>query len=212
MKKLLVLLICLSLLLAFAGCSLESDYEANNSSNNEISQNPESNEANEQDESVTVERSKHHNLDLFIAKYNKYAKTKITDPKEIDIQSDEYYRTEFRLNAFQNAPSYIANIGNETIELINNNYAGLFGSDLRVYALVGDPNLVTEIFEAFCKAGDQDITEEDFADFYEYDDLVDGDCRIVIGDVSGYVLKKDDKFDILLDVSPDYFDQESNQH
>ena len=52
------------------------------------------------------------------------------------------------------------------------------------------------------------ITEKDFNEFYEFHQLDSGDCRIVIKNISGYVMVKDGYFDILLDGSPDYFDIE----
>lgn len=155
-----------------------------------------------------AEKDRFSNLNLFIEKYNEIAATPITDTFEIDISSgSEYYRTEFRLNAYQNAPALKGSIGTGTIEMINSNYEGIFGSDLRIYAFVDSLDVTTDIFESYCKACDPDITQEDFDEFYKYDQLDAGDCRIVIGDISGYVMVKDGGFDILLDSTPDYFDQ-----
>ena len=150
---------------------------------------------------------KYSNLKSFIDKYNKISKTNITNPLEIDIQSPEYYRTEFRLGAFQNAPAYKGSIGNNHIEIINSNYDGVFGSDLRIYAFVDTLAEATDIFESFCKACDPDITQEDFDEFYKYDSLdSEYGCSIVIGNISGYVHIKADGFDIMLDADPDYFE------
>ena len=150
---------------------------------------------------------KYSNLKSFIDEYNKIAKTDITNPLEIDIQSPEYYRTEFRLGAFQNAPAYKGSIGNNHIEIINSNYDGVFGSDLGIYAFVDTLAEATDIFESFCKACDSDITEEDFDEFYKYDSLdSEYGCSIVIGNISGYVHIKAGGFDIMLNADPDYFD------
>ena len=155
-----------------------------------------------------AEKDRFSNLNLFIEKYNEIAATPITNTFEIDISSgSEYYRTEFRLNAYQNAPALKGSIGSGSIEIINSNYEGIFGSDLRIYAFVDSLDVTTDIFESYCKACDPDITQEDFDEFYKYDQLDAGDCRIVIGDISGYVMVKDGGFDILLDSTPDYFDQ-----
>lgn len=153
--------------------------------------------------------SKYSNLLLFIEKYNAIAQTPILSIKELDISREsEHYRTEFRLNAFQNAPALEAIIGDNSIEMINSNYEGFFGSDLRIYALVNSLDTATDIFESFCKASNPEITEEAINEFYEYHKLDSGDCRIVIKNISGYVMVKDGCFDILLDGSPDYFDLE----
>ena len=153
--------------------------------------------------------SMYSNLLLFIESYNAIAQTPIQSIKELDIsRGSEHYRTEFRLNAFQNAPALEGVMGDNPIEMINSNYEGFFGSDLRVYALVNSLDATTDLFESFCKACNPMITEEDFNEFYEFYQLDSGDCRIVIKNISGYVMVKDGNFDILLDGSPDYFDAE----
>lgn len=213
MRKLLTIMLIALLLVSLVACDM-SDVEP--SDNNAVpsqseTQNDET-ENKETESSVTeqptVEKTKHSNLDLFIAEYNKIAKTPILEQSEIDIQSDEYYRTEFRLNAYKNAPAYIADLGGAKIELINSNYEGMFGSDLRIYTTVDTLEAATDVFESFCKAGDPEITQADFDDFYEYHTLDDGDIRPVIGDISGYIMVKDGKYEIMLDASPDYFDQD----
>ena len=157
---------------------------------------------------AATERDKFTNLNLFIETYNKIATTPIADTFEIDISAGgEYYRSEFRLSSFKNAPALKGKIGAGSVEMINSNYGGIFGSDLRIYAFVDSLNATTDIFESYCKACDPDITKEDFDEFYEYHKLDAGDCRIAIGDISGYVMVKDGGFDILLDSTPDYFDQ-----
>ncbi len=154
----------------------------------------------------TTPTDKYSNLKEFIVEYNKLSKTDITSTVEIDIQSPEYYRTEFRLNAYKNAPAYKANLGNNTIEIINSNYDGIFGSDLRIYVIVDTLEEATEVFETFCKACDPDITQTDFDNFYRYNALdKEYGCSITIGGISGFVNKKADGFDIMLDAKPDYF-------
>ena len=63
-----------------------------------------------------------------------------------------------------------------------------------------------DIFESFCKACDPEITQQDFDEFYQYHKLDSGDCRIVLKQISGYVMVKNNGFDILLDGKPEYFD------
>lgn len=213
MRKLISILLVSLLMITLVACDM-SDIEP--SENNEVPSQTEtqSNETenaetnNSETEQPKVEKTKHSNLDLFIEKYNEIAQTSILEPSEIDIQSDEYYRTEFRLNAYKNAPAYIANLGSVKIELINSNYEGMFGSDLRIYTTVDSLEAATDVFESFCKAGDTEITQADFDDFYKYHALDDGDVRPVIGDISGYIMVKDGKYEIMLDASPDYFDQD----
>ena len=213
MRKLITILLASLLLVSLTACDMSEVEPSDNnvvSSQSETKNDETENKETEspETEQPSVEKTKHSNLDLFIAEYNKVAKTPILDPSEIDIQSDEYYRTEFRLNAYKNAPAYIANLGTVKIELINSNYEGMFGSDLRIYTTVDTLEAATDVFESFCKAGDTEITQADFDDFYQYHALDDGDVRPVIGDISGYIMVKDGKYEIMLDASPDYFDQD----
>ena len=212
MKRIIAICLTLFTLLALTACG--GNEEAHDSSNVPSQSETQNNEAennkpdtnNSDIEEPTVEKTKHSNLDLFIEEYNKIAETKILEPSEIDIQSEEYYRTEFRLHAYKNAPAYIANLGDVKIELINSNYEGISGSDLRIYTAVDSLDAATDVFESFCKAGDPEITQADFDDFYKYHALDNGDVRPVIGNISGYIMVKDGKYEIMLDASPDYFD------
>jgi len=141
------------------------------------------------------------NVENFIKNYNEIAIIPITDVMKIDIQSDEYYRTEFRLNAFQNAPAVKASIGNSTIEIINTNYGSWFGSDLRIYVNADSVESVKSIFEYFCKACD-DLKQKDFDEFYKYYSLDSYATSFVIGSIDGYVAG----LTIMLDASPEYFE------
>ncbi|MBQ2915232.1 MAG: hypothetical protein IJE51_00425 [Clostridia bacterium] len=196
------------------GYHISLRYEGNNvmwiraDEPDETATNGENNNSGNNTEDTGNSADKYSNLKLFISTYNSIAKTDISDLIEIDIQSPEYYRTEFRLNAYQNAPAYKGSIGNNAMEIINSNYDGIFGSDLRIYAFVDTLEAATDVFESFCKACDSEITKEDFDEFYEYRSLDSGDCRIVLKQISGYVMKDNDGYEILLDGSPDYFDQE----
>lgn len=159
-------------------------------------------------EEPTTEVNRHSNLEAFIEKYNSIASTPIENAKEIDISSDEYYRTEYRLGAFQNAPAFIADLGDATIEIVNVNYEGMFGSSLRIYATVKTLEEATDVFESYCKACDPEITQEVFDEFYEFYSLdSEFGCNVVIESVSGYVNMKSngESFEIMLDGAPGYF-------
>lgn len=213
MRKLLTILLVSLLLVTLVACDMpdvEPSDNINVPSQSETQNNKTENKETSdfETEKPIVEKTKHSNLDLFIEEYNKVAKTPILESSEIDIQSDEYYRTEFRLNAYQNALAYIANLGSAKIELINSNYEGMLRSNLRIYIIVDTLEAATDVFESFCKAGDSKITQADFDDFYEYHALDDGDVRPVIGNISGYIMVKDGKYEIMLDASPNYFDQD----
>lgn len=166
-------------------------------------------ELNETVESQSITDSKYKNLDKFVAKYNQYAKTPITNLKEIDIQSPEYYRTEYRLNAFQNAPAYTGDIGEYRIEIVNEvvNFSDEIDYDrgMRIYVQVKNVDEAEDILNSFCKATDEDISQADLDEFYEYHTLGSGSVSIVIDSVDGYCHGTED-LEILLKASPNYFE------
>jgi len=208
-----VVAIILSVVLLFVGILTSPTSETTDDPSNNVNQsegnldNSNSGGTTNNSNNSTNTTDKYSNLKLFIAEYNKVAKTDITNTIEIDIQSPEYYRTEFRLNAYKDAPAYKCNIGNNTIEIINSNYNGTFGSDLRIYTCVDTIEEAKEVFEAFCKSCNPNITQTDFDSFYSYNSFDNQyGCSVTLKGISGYVNKKSDGFDIMLDADPDYFD------
>ena len=218
-----VVAVILSVMLLFVGVLTSPPSETTDDPSNDVNQsqgpssdvnqnlgnddhsNPSETTNNSYNSADTID--KYSNLKLFITEYNKIAMTDISNTVEIDIQSPEYYRTEFRLNAYKDAPAYKANLGNNTIELINSNYNGIFGSDLRIYTVVDTIDEAKEVFEAFCKSCNPNITQADFDDFYSYHSFDNQyGCSVTLKGISGYVNKKSDGFDIMLDANPDYFD------
>ena len=77
---------------------------------------------------------------------------------------------------------------------------------LIIYVLIINTGLYmyTEIREQQEQEAQSDIWVID--DFYKYHKLDSGDCRIVLKQISGYVMVKNNGFDILLDGKPEYFD------
>lgn len=110
------------------------------------------------------------------------------------------------MHAYKNAPAYKGNLGNNTIEIINSNYDGILGSDLRIYTFVDTIEEAKDVFETFCKSCNTGITQETFDHFYKNNslDAVYG-CSITIDGVSGYINIKTNGFDIMLDADPSYF-------
>ena len=209
-KTLSIFLVIFIVIFIFVSCdetSLPNDDSLEQIENNTPEDSKDNiNNDTDNDTNIDTSADEYSNLKYFIEKYNKLAKTDIKNTIEIDIQSPEYYRTEFRLNAFKNAPAYKGSLGNNNIEIINSNINGIFGSDLRIYAFVDTLAEATDVFESFCKACDSEITQEDFDDFYEYRELdSEFGCSVVIGDISGLITMEDNGFDIMLDAKPDYF-------
>lgn len=157
-----------------------------------------------EEKSNNIEEDRLSNLNLFIERYNSIAGVPITDTFEIDISKGSiYYRTEFRLYAFKNAPALHGTIGTESVTLVN--YGSVQKDELRIYITVDSLELVTDVFESYCKASDSDIKEEDFSNYYEHNKLDSGYCSINIKNISGYINERKGEFEILIKSKPDYF-------
>ena len=108
MRKLITILLVSLLLVSLTACDMSEVEPSDNNvvpsqseTKNDETENKET--ENPEVEQPSVEKTKHSNLDLFIAEYNKVAKTPILDPSEIDIQSDE---CESLLPGFMRLPSH----------------------------------------------------------------------------------------------------------
>jgi hypothetical protein len=201
-KSILIIMLVFSLIL-LTGCVSASNDTTNQQDETIQTENADV-ETTQPEEVEVVDR--YADLKVFISTYNGIAAIPITAPVEIDIQSDEYYQTEFRLMAFDDAPAYEATIGNNTIIIINKNYDG-FKPGVRIYADIDTIEATTDLFESFCKSTDSDITKEDFDEFYEFYSLDSGNCNVVIESVSGFVTGTSSTgFEVMLDATPDYFD------
>lgn len=197
-----IVAVILSIALLFVGIITSPSFETTDISSNESTQTTQSNtEKNE------TNGTPYSNLKNFISKYNKIAIYDITGPKKIDIQSSQYYRTEFRLPAFKNSTAYIGKIGENSIQIINYNRGSSLGSDIRIYISVDILQQAEEIFEAFSKACNPDIKKSDLKEFYSLHSLDSQyGCSINFKGISGYINKTSDGFDIMLEASPEYFD------
>lgn len=167
------------------------------------------NTSTEENDVITTtpnENDRYSNLKAFIDNYNAIAKTPITDVVEIDIQSPEYYKVEYRLNGFENAPAFKGEIGDCAIEIVNETFMQEPDDSMRIYIYADTLETATDVFESFCKATNPDITQDEFDEFYSYYSLdSEYGCSIVMGDISGYCNKQSDGYDILLKASPEYF-------
>ena len=195
--------VILSIALLFVGIITSSSFETADTSSNESTQTTQNNTENKNETNGTP----YSNLKAFISKYNKIAIYDIKGTKKIDIQSSQYYRTEFRLPAFKNATAYNGKIGENSIQIINYNRKSSLGSSIRIYISVDIVQQAEEIFEAFCKACNPDIKKSDLKEFYSLHSLDSQyGCSINFKGISGYINKTSDGFDIMLEASPEYFD------
>lgn len=182
----LFLIVCL-----LVGCSTSENFaqsEAEQSLNNP--------QAQEIEPSVEAD-DPYEVIDSFILEYNKVSDMEITDTDEIDItdKSNEYYRTEFRLAAFQGAPAKRGTIGNATIVLIN--YGSLNRDGFRIYVFADSEEELKNIFVTasilFDNSISMDEIENAFSKFETAGSFLLGDN--VSGTISSFeFMLNDDSF------------------
>lgn len=98
-------------------------------------------------------------VSAFIEQYNKIADIPITNPNEIDIHASEYYRTEFRLNAFKNAVAKRCSIGEATIDIIN--YGNMANDSIRFYLSTDNEEFAIQVFKTAVSIFDPSATDEE---------------------------------------------------
>ena len=139
--------------------------------------------------------------DSFIEKYNANSSSKVENITTYDAQDKEsgYYRTEFRLNAFENNSSVHGTIADGTIDLIN--YGSLDEKDkFRLYASTENEEQMKEIFKNAINIMDNSISNEEINN--EINEAIKTkDNRFVLkGNVdSGYIMFTKGKWEILID-------------
>lgn len=139
--------------------------------------------------------------DIFIEKYNANSSLKIKNVTTYDAQDKEssYYRTEFRLNAFENNSSIHGTIADGTVDLIN--YGSLVEKNrFRLYASTEKEEQMKEIFKNAINVMDKSISDEEINN--EINEAIKTkDNRFVLkGNVdSGYIMFTKEKWEILID-------------
>ena len=158
-------------------------------------------------------KDKYYIIDTFISKYNENSSRKISNSIEIDIQDKEsgYYRTEYRLNAFNGALAKQSTIGNYTMDIVNYRVSNDYpteSSNLRIYITVDTYEDMQIILESILKVMDSNITSEDINDIYDTLEVVSSKS-LVLGqsdEITGYINKNNsNKYEIMIDTSKIYF-------
>ncbi len=179
---------------------------------NDLSQNNTPEEKKEINNSEET-KDKYYIIDTFISKYNENSSRKISNSIEIDIQDKEsgYYRTEYRLNAFNGALAKQSTIGNYTMDIVNYRVSNDYpteSSDLRIYITVDTYEDMQIILESILKVMDSNITSEDINDIYDTLEVVSSKS-LVLGqsdEITGYINKNNsNKYEIMIDTSKIYF-------
>ncbi len=152
------------------------------------------------DSSEQYESSPYEIVDAFIADYNELSQTPIENIIEIDIndKDGEYYRTEFRLLAFEDAPAICGSIGNSSIEVIN--YGTMSKDGLRIYVSSDTYDAMKEILENSMKIFDPSVSVSDIeTSVYNLIDSNNPGFSFLLGETSGVFEKQEDSFDFMLD-------------
>ena len=133
----------------------------------------------------------------FVLKYNEMSDVDISDLSVININDKEgdHYRVEFRLTAFEGAPSKTGKIGDGSIDIIN--YGSLSPDGLRVYVAPTSYEEMQQIFAPMAMALDPDITEEDIQQIYSK--IESGGSSFVIGNLTGTYGPPDSTYSFMLD-------------
>lgn len=138
--------------------------------------------------------------ETFIEKFNSISSSKIENLVTYNAQDKEsgYYRTEFRLNAFENNTSIHGTIGNSTVDLIN--YGSLNEKDkFRFYASIENEEQMKEIFKSAINVIDSSISNDEINE--EINDAIKSkDNRFVLkSNIDGYIMFTKEKWEILID-------------
>lgn len=137
-------------------------------------------------------------IDLFVDSYNKIAETPISDLFDIYItdKKSEYYRTEFRLIAYKDAPAKRGAIGKSTIDIIN--FGATSKDSIRIYISSDSYEAMKNIFEQSVLSFDGGAKEEGFQDVYDKTDATNG-VSFLLGDFNGYYEKSGALYTLMVD-------------
>lgn len=116
----------------------------------------------------------YEDLNAFIESFNSSSDIKIVSQEQIDIhdKTGGYYRTEFRLSAFDDAIAYhIVFDDNSSADMIDTvNWSSgetVNGSIARIYVLAESKESLESIFRTACKVMHSDITDTDIDEAIE---------------------------------------------
>ena len=190
--------------LVFGGASDESQTETSDTTiestiQNETSENLEtdatpndvsSENTEETTDTEEVVKDKLYVIDTFIEKYNAIASFPMTDAMEIDIHDKEagYYRTEFRLGAFNDAKAKRCKIGEDIIDIVCTEEM-FDGFNIRIYLITDNRDVAVDVFNSIALNVYPDITEAELTEasdeIYEKDY---NDGRGLLRDINYYYI------------------------
>lgn len=130
-------------------------------------------------------------IESFVSSYNNVAKIPITERVKFDPKDREsgYYRTEYRLTAWDGSVGEVAKIGNAKIEMVNyGSYGGYYDNNsFRVYVTADSVEDILEIFPVIAKVMDSTVTDVEIHETIEHVKEYGDENGLTIGNLSGYI-------------------------
>lgn len=181
--KIIIIVVFWIFMLALSGSSEETE------TTTDIDVNIQNNHSGElADETITKDKSSV--IDMFIFKFNEIATIPMTDSFEIDIHDKEaeFYRTEFRLTAFDDAKAKRCKIGEDTIDIICTQ--DIFDNfNIRIYFNTNDKDIATDVFYSIALNVYPDLTEVELTEvsneIHQHESM---DGRGLLRDINYYYL------------------------
>ena len=141
-------------------------------------------------------------ISTFIDRYNSISDNDISDLTDMDIHGEDY-KTEFRLNAFDNAIGTKGLINNGAVEVIAS--GAWSNSDFRLYATLDNMDTAIALYVDIIHVLDESISDEDIMSAIDGIDYI-GDTSIVLGDggyITGYIhtLLRNEGIELMIDCS-----------
>ena len=158
MKRIVAFVLCILILVCFSAC--DESYVSNEPSDDLTISSDASTDKNPQSkgETESTEETPESYIEQFVENYNKVASKPIENRKEFDPKNQDsgYYRTEYRLTAWDGSTGEAATIGNVKIEMVNYGSYGGYGDndEFRVYATADTVDELLLIFPDMAKVLD----------------------------------------------------------
>lgn len=140
-------------------------------------------------------------INIFVDDFNMKSSNKIIDLKDFDVndKNSGYYRTEFRLAAFENAIGKVGSISGNAVVFVNYSSKNFQTKNFRIYATVNDKTLIKEILKYSVEILDKSVSNQDIENIFTYIDT--GNFKnFVLGEndsITGYI----DNSTIMIDFS-----------
>lgn len=172
------------------------------SENSEQEQNASTNDEEKTEDTATSSTL----IDKFVTNFNKLSDTPITErePFNPTDRDSGFYRTEYRLGAWEGSVGEIGKIGEHRVEITNyGSHGGFYDSndDLRIYVTTSTVEEILAIFPLVAKAMDSTVTDEEIQEVIDYVNEWGDKNGLYIGELSGTIFSHQNYAQLMLDIS-----------